>query len=110
MELHNKIVKILKQEFPELVIPSLQKGFDVGISISIECLDPSMRGKVNVLEFRYVSKKGDFICTPKTAYMNSAVGYRTNLDDFTKQIRLAKSTGKVNVKMGVSFGCKPVTK
>lgn len=110
MELHHKIVKILKQEFPELVLPTIQKGFDVAISISIECLDVSMKDKVNFLEFSYNSQKGDFICIPKMVFMSSAVGYRTNPDDFAEQIRLAKSTGPVHVMAGVSFGCKPITK
>ena len=110
MELHHKIVKILKQEFPELVLPTIQKGFDVAITVSIECLDASMKNKVNYLEFCHTSNTGDFTCIPKAAFMTSAIGYRTNLDDFAKQIQLAKSTGSVHVKAGVSFGCKPITK
>ena len=46
MELHHKIIEVLKQEFPALVIPEIQEGFAISIGVSIERLSPDEQNPV----------------------------------------------------------------
>lgn len=56
MELHHKIIEVLKQEFTALVLPEIQEGFDVGISVTIERMTPDAQNPVKYMEFVYSSE------------------------------------------------------
>ena len=109
MELHHKIVEVLKQEFPELKVPEIQAGFAVAITVVVERMVVDEGNQVKYLQFDYYSVTGDFTYIPMQAGMNSAPVRPTTETEFQHLLQWAKSTGTVNVRASVTLGCEPIT-
>ena len=107
MELHHKIIEVLKQEFPALVIPEIQEGFAISIGVSIERLSPDEQNPVKYMEFTYYSVTGDFTYIPML--LNSGIGHPTTVEEFQSEIQWAKEHGPFNVKASVTQGGPAIT-
>lgn len=107
MELHHKIIEVLKQEFPALVIPEIQEGFAISIGVSIERLSPDEQNPVKYMEFTYYSVTGDFTYIPML--LNSGIGHPTTVEEFQAEIQWAKEHGPFNVKASVTHGGPAIT-
>ena len=101
MELHHKIIEVLKQEFPALVIPEIQEGFAISIGVLIERLSPDAQNPVKYMEFAYCSSTGDFTYIP-ILVSESDIGHPTNIEDFQSQIQWAKEHGPFKVSASVT--------
>lgn len=108
MELHHKIVEILKQEFPDLKIPEIQDGFVVAITVVVERMVVEAGDQVKQLQFAYYHD-GSLTYFPIAPGMSSAMGHATTETEFQRLLQWAKSTGTVNVRASVTFGCNPIT-
>lgn len=108
MELHDKIIEILTQEFPTLVIPEIQEGFNIGINLSIERLAPEQKNPVKYMEFSYYSGTGDFTYIP-ILELESGIGHPTTVEEFQSKIQWAKENGPFKVKASVNFVCPSIT-
>ena len=64
MELHHKIVEVLKQEFPDLKVPEIQEGFAVALTVSVERMVAEAGDQVKRLQFEYCSETGNFTYFP----------------------------------------------
>ncbi len=109
MELHHKIVEVLKQEFPDLKVPEIQDGFAVAITVVVERMVVEAGDQVKQLQFDYYSETGNFTYYPIAPGMSSAMGHSTTETEFQHLVQWAKSTGTVNVRASVTFGCNPIT-
>lgn len=107
MELHHKIIEVLKQEFPTLVLPEIQEGFAISIAVSIERLLPDEQNPVKYMEFAYYSATGEFTYIPMLC--NSGIGHPTSVEDFQAEIQWAKEHGPFNVKASVMHGAPAIT-
>ncbi len=105
MELHHKIIEVLKKEFPTLVIPEIQEGFNIGISVSLERLAPDKKNPVKYMEFSYYSETGDFTYIP-ILELESGIGHSTTVEKFQAEIQWAKEHGPFNVTASVTH-CAP---
>ena len=101
MELHHKIIEVLKQEFPSLVIPEIQEGFAISIGVLIERLSPDVQNPVKYMEFAYCSATGDFTYIP-ILVSESGIGHPTTIEDFQSQIQWAKEHGPFKVSASVT--------
>ena len=108
MELHHKIIEVLKQEFPALVIPEIQEGFAISIGVLIERLSPDAQNPVKYMEFAYCSATGDFTYIP-ILLSESGIGHPTTVEEFQSQIQWAKEHGPFNVKTSVTHGGPSIT-
>ena len=108
MELHHKIIEVLKQEFPSLVIPEIQEGFAISIGVLIERLSPDAQNPVKYMEFAYCSATGDFTYIP-ILLSESGIGHPTTVEEFQSQIQWAKEHGPFNVKTSVTHGGPAIT-
>lgn len=108
MELHDKIIEILTQEFPTLVIPDIQYGFNIAITVYLERLAPDQKNPVKYMEFSYYSETGDFtyIPIPESKY---GIGHPITVEEFQSKIQWAKENGPFKVNASVSFGCPSIT-
>lgn len=108
MELHNKIIEVLTQEFPTLVIPDIQDGFNIAITVYLERLAPDQKNPVKYMEFSYYSKTRDFtyIPIPESKY---GIGHPITVEEFQSKIQWAKENGPFKVNASVSFGCPSIT-
>lgn len=102
MELHHKIIEVLKQEFPALSIPEIQEGFAISIAVSIERLSPDAQNPVKYMEFTYYSGTGEFTYVP--ILYEAGIGHSTTVEDFKAEIQWAKEHGPFNVKASVTHG------
>jgi hypothetical protein len=109
MELHHKIVEVLKQEFPDLKVPEIQEGFAVALTVSVERMVAEAGDQVKRLQFEYCSETGNFTYFPIAPGMSSAKGHSTTEAEFQHLLQWAKSTGTVNVRASVLFFGKPIT-
>ena len=101
MELHHKIIEILNQEFPALVIPEIQKGFKIAIIVTLERLAPDPKTPVKYMEFSYDSETGDFTYVP--ILFDSGIGHPTTVEEFQTELQWAKENGPFNVNASVTF-------
>ena len=108
MELHHKIIEVLKQEFPALVIPEIQEGFAISIGVLIERLSPDAQNPVKYMEFAYCSATGDFTYIP-ILVSESGIGHPTTVEEFQSIIQWAKEHGPFNVKTSVTHGGPAIT-
>lgn len=108
MELHHKIIEVLKKEFPALVIPEIQEGFAISIGVLIERLSPDVQNPVKYMEFAYCSATGDFTYIP-ILLSESGIGHPTTVEEFQTQIQWAKEHGPFNVKTSVTHGGPAIT-
>ena len=108
MELHHKIIEVLKQEFPALVIPEIQEGFAISLGVLIERLSPDAQNPVKYMEFAYCSATGDFTYIP-ILLSKSGIGHPTTVEEFQSQIQWAKEHGPFNVKTSVTHGGPSIT-
>lgn len=102
MELHHKIIEVLKQEFPALSIPEIQEGFAISIAVSIERLSPDAQNPVKYMEFTYYSGTGEFTYVP--ILYDAGIGHSTTVEEFQAEIQWAKEHGPFNVKASVTHG------
>lgn len=109
MELHDKIIEVLTQEFPTLVLPEIQEGFDVGLSVSIERMTPDAQNPVKYMEFAYSSDTGEFTYIPKLGETGVGIGIHTTVEDFQSDIQWAKEHGPFTVKAFVTHGGPTIT-
>ena len=109
MELHNKIIEVLTQELPTLVIPEIQEGFNIDITVSLERLTPDQKNPVKYMEFVYCSDTGDFTCLPVLEYMESGIGHPTTVEEFQSKIQWAKENGPFKVNASFGLGCPSIT-
>lgn len=107
MELHHKIIEVLKQEFPTLVLPEIQEGFAISIGVSIERLSPDEQNPVKYMEFVYYSVTGDFTYIPML--IESGIGHPTTVEEFQAEIQWAKEHGPFNVKASVTHGVPAIS-
>lgn len=108
MELHDKIIEILTQEFPTLVLPEIQEGFNIAITVSLERLTPDQKNPVKYMEFSYYSETGDFTYIP-ILELESGIGHPTTVEEFQSKIQWAKENGPFKVNASVSFGSPSIT-
>ena len=109
MELHHKIVEVLKQEFPDLKVPEIQDGFAVAITVVVERMVVEAGDEVKILNFDYYSETGNFNYCPYAPGMNSGMCHATTETEFQHLLQWAKSTGTVHVRASITFGCNPIT-
>lgn len=109
MELHDKIIEILTQEFPTLVLPEIQEGFNIAITVSLERLTPDQKNPVKYMEFVYCSDTGNFTYLPILEYMKSGIGHPTTVEEFQSKIQWAKENGPFKVNASVGLGCPSIT-
>lgn len=110
MELHHKIVEVLKQEFPDLKVPEIQDGFAVAITVVVERMVVEAGDQVKHLQFDYYSETGNFTYSPTAPGMSSAMCHSITTETaFQHLVQWAKSTGTVNVRASFTFGCNPIT-
>lgn len=109
MELHNKIIEVLTQEFPTLVIPEIQEGFNIALTVSIERLTPDQKNPVKYMEFVYCSDTGAFTYLPILEFMESGIGHPTTVEEFQSKIQWAKENGPFKVNASVGLGCPSIT-
>ena len=107
MELHQKIIEVLKQEFPSLVIPEIQEGFTVSIAVSIERLSPDDENPIKYMQFAYYSESGELSYIP-IMYENG-VGGPIDIEEFQPKLQWAKEHGPFSVKASVTLGCPSIT-
>lgn len=107
MELHHKIIEVLKQEFPALVIPEIQEGFNIAITVSIERLAPDQKNLVKYMEFSYYSETGDFTYVP--ILFSYGIGHQTTVEEFQRELQWAKENGPFKVNASVNFICPSIT-
>lgn len=108
MELHHKIVEVLKQEFPDLKVPEIPDGFAVAITVAVERMVVEAGDQVKQLQFDYYHD-GSLTYFPIAPGMSSAVGHSMTETEFQHLLQWAKSTGTVNVRASVTLGCNPIT-
>lgn len=108
MELHDKIIEILTQEFPTLVLPEIQEGFNIAITVSLERLTPDQKNPVKYMEFSYYSETGDFTYIP-ILELESGIGHPTTVEEFQSKIQWAKENGPFKVNASLSFGSPSIT-
>lgn len=108
MELHHKIIDVLTQEFPTLVIPEIQEGFNISITLSIERLAPDQKNPVKYMEFSYYSGTGDFTYIP-ILELGSGIAHPTTVEDFQTELQWAKEHGPFKVNASVNFVCPSIT-
>lgn len=107
MELHHKIIEVLHREFPTLVIPEIQKGFTVAITVTLERLAPDPKTPVKYMEFSYYSETGDFTYVP--ILLDSGIGHPTTIEEFQSELQWAKENGPFKVNAAVDFICPSIT-
>lgn len=108
MELHHKIIGILKQEFPELKLPEIQEGFPVAISVTIDYPGRNAGDQLKSEQFDYLSSSGRFTYMPVTPCM--AIGIAgTSIEAFQETLRGAKANGQHAVKVSVTYLCNAIT-
>jgi len=108
MEMHNKIIEVLTKEFPTLVIPEIQEGFNIAILVSLERLAPDQKNPVKYMTFSYSSETGNFTYIP-IIESQSGIGHPTTVEEFHSQIQWAKEHGPFKVNASVGFGCPSIT-
>lgn len=109
MELHHKIIEVLKQEFPDLVLPEIQDGFDIGIIVSIERLSTDAQNPVTYMEFVYSSATGEFTYIPMLSETGIGNCISTTAEDFQSDIQWVKEHGPFTVKACVSHSGPTIT-
>ena len=109
MELHHKIIEVLKQEFPALVLPEIQEGFVIGIMVSIERLTPDALNPVKYMDFSYSSATGEFTYIPILGETGMGTGTSTTAEDFQSEIQWAKEHGPFTVNASVSHSGPVIT-
>ena len=107
MELHDKIIEILTQEFPTLVIPDIQEGFNIAITVCLERLAPDPKNPVQYMEFSYYSETGDFTYVP--FLLGSGIAHPTTVEEFQTELQWAKEHGPFKVNASVNFVCPSIT-
>lgn len=107
MELHHKIIEVLKQEFPTLVLPEIQEGFAISIGVLIERMSPDEQNPVKFMEFAYSSETGNFTYVP--IVYNSGIGHPTTVEEFQSNIQWVKEHGPFNVKASVTHVVPAIT-
>lgn len=107
MELHQKIIEVLNQEFPALAIPEIQKGFKIAITVTLERLAPDPKTPVQYMEFSYYSETGDFTYVP--ILLGSGIGHPTTVEEFQTELQWAKENGPFKVNASVNFICPSIT-
>ena len=107
MELHQKIIEILNQEFPTLAIPEIQKGFKIAITVTLERLAPDPKNLVQYMEFSYYSETGDFTYVP--FLLGSCIAHPTTVEEFQTELQWAKENGPFKVNASFNFVCPSIT-
>ena len=107
MELHHKIIEVLKQEFPSLVIPEIQYGFNIAITVCLERIAPDPKNPVQYMEFSYYSETGDFTYVP--FLLGSGIAHPTTVDEFQTELQWAKENGPFKVNASFNFVCPSIT-
>lgn len=109
MEMHNKIMELLKTEFPALNLPEIPEGYGVFLCIVLNRHTVEPGDSVKELRLDYCSKTGNFIYTPWLDGYNSAQSVPTDLEQTKERIEWAKSTGTVTVAVDITLIVPEVT-
>lgn len=109
MQLHTRILDLMKEKFPELKLPGIPEGFSVSLCFCITRHITEAGDLVRSINIEYDTCTGKITYVPWLDGFTSAQVTELSLEQLTDKIDWVKSTGTVTVNAAVTLKAAPVT-